>query len=53
MQKSSESTAITEEQTQEKLNNFKERATDLLNKMNISEKELVKFSSELRLQPPN
>ena len=51
MQQSSESTAITEEQTQEKLNNLKERATDLLNKMDISEKELVKFSLELRLQP--
>ena len=51
MQQSSESTSSTDELTQQKLNNFKERATDLLNKKDASEEELIKFSSELRLQP--
>ena len=51
MQQSSESTSSTDELTQQKLNNFKERATDLLTKMDTSEEELIKFSSELRLQP--
>ena len=51
MQQSSESTSSTDELTQQKLNNFKERATDLLNKIDTSEEELIKFSSDLRLQP--
>ena len=33
MQQSSESTSSADELTQQKLNNFKEKATDLLNKM--------------------
>ena len=51
MQHSSESTSSTDELTQQKLNNFKERAIDLLNKNETVEEELIKFSSELRLQP--
>ena len=51
MQQSSESTSSADELTQQKLNNFKEKATDLLNKMDTQEEELNKLSSELRLQP--
>lgn len=51
MQQSSESTSSADELTQQKLNNFKEKATDLLNKMDTQEEELIKLSSELRLQP--
>ena len=51
MRQSSESTSSTDELTQQKMNNFKEKATDLLNKTGLSEEEIIKFSSELRLQP--
>lgn len=33
------------------MNNFKEIATDFMNKINTTEDELIKFSSELRLEP--
>jgi len=51
MRESSESTSSTDELTQQKMNNFKEKATDLMNKNELSEEEIIKFSSELRLQP--
>ena len=51
MQQSSESTSSTDEYIKQKMNNFKERAIDLMNKTDTTEDELIKFSSELRLEP--
>ena len=51
MQQSSESTSSTDELIKQKMNNFKERAKYFLNKTNTTEEELIKFSSELRLEP--
>ena len=51
MQQSSESTLSTDELIKQKMNNFKERAKYFLNKTNTTEEELIKFSSELRLEP--
>ena len=51
MQQNSESTSSTDELTLQRLNILKEKASDFLNKKDIRREELIKISSELRLQP--
>ena len=51
MQQSLESTSVSEEIIQQKSNNYKERALELLNKNEVNEKDLIYFSNELRENP--
>ena len=46
-----ESTSVSEEIIQQKSNNYKERAVELLNKNEVNEKDLIDFSNELRENP--
>ena len=51
MHQSLESTSVSEEIIQQKSNNYKERAVELLNKNEVNEKDLIDFSNELRENP--
>ena len=51
MHQSLESSSTSEEYSQSKTNNYKERAMELLNRSNTGEKDLIDFSIELRKNP--